>query len=276
MPRTRSMGLRQRVVSMTLQLFLVLVSSIGMLPGTYAAPGDPTVPCADPRGCPDLSVNARKLNQWHADQQTFLSTDCAVQEGAVTQAGPRLLLRFTSNTPNDGQGDLIIGHPADHPDWFTLQTCHGHPHFKEYADYRLWTPYGYQMWTNLKATAPPEALSRDLLNDNPLVAREMVMGRKQGFCVIDVIPAAIPGVLPPGPPKYLSCTTNQGISVGWADEYQFLLDGQWIDITDVPSGPYVLEVEVNAEHFFQESDYSNNAAAVNILVPNHPGRGPHP
>ena len=252
----------------------VLALSAGFVLGTSASSGDPVVPCADPRGCPDLIVDAHKLNQWHVDQQTFADTDCAVIEGEVTkQPGPHLLLRFTSNTPNYGQGDLIIGDPAAHPDWFMFQNCHGHPHFKDYGDYRLWTQKDYSTWTTLRA-AHPDMSSRDLLAHFPDVASKMVAGHKQGFCVIDVIPAAIPGTLPPRPPQYFSCTTNQGISVGWADEYQFLLDGQWIDITDVPPGPYVLEVEVNAGHFFQESDYSNNAAAVNIIVPDHPGRGP--
>ena len=50
----------------------------------------------------------------------------------------------------------------------------------------------------------------------------------------------------------------QGISAGWADVYHRGLDCQWIDITGVPSGRYVLEVAINPAHVIQEHNYSNN------------------
>jgi len=58
----------------------------------------------------------------------------------------------------------------------------------------------------------------------------------------------------------------QGISVCWADVYFPGLSGQWIDITDVKDGTYVLENEVNDKHFMTETDYTNNSAAVNIEI----------
>jgi len=70
-----------------------------------------------------------------------------------------------------------------------------------------------------------------------------------------------------GPAKYTSCSTNQGISVGWADQYVRSLDGQWIDITKVRNGDYVIEIEVNAEHVFEESNYGNNSTAVPLKLP---------
>jgi lysyl oxidase-like protein 2/3/4 len=60
---------------------------------------------------------------------------------------------------------------------------------------------------------------------------------------------------------------NQGISVGWADEYVFQLDGQWIDITDVASGSYVLEVETNPTWAIQEKNYLDNSYAVSVTIP---------
>lgn len=44
------------------------------------------------------------------------------------------------------------------------------------------------------------------------------------------------------------------------------LDGQWIDVTGLAPGYYVLEAEVNAERFFEESSYENNAAANVVEV----------
>jgi len=43
--------------------------------------------------------------------------------------------------------------------------------------------------------------------------------------------------------------------------------------TNVPPGKYVLEDEVNAEHLFRETNYANNASAIEVNVPNRTGRG---
>jgi hypothetical protein len=229
----------------------------------------PVLPCLDPRGCPDLSVDRDKLHQWHVEIRDFDPTDCPVVEGC-NPAGTRTLLRFTSNTPTLGAGDLIVGNPREHPELFRQSECHGHLHFEEYADYRLWTPAGYAEWQALRA-ADPDALAADLLKKIKHLDRKMVAGRKQGFCVIDLLPAASPSCTPP-PPKYFPCSTNQGISVCYADEYHFLLDCQWMDVTGLPAGPYVLEDEVNAERLFAESNYRNNASAIEVELPARPGR----
>ena len=219
------------------------------------------VPCSDTRGCPDLGA---AIKQTKIDRQTFSSTDCAVVEGEVP-AGRRTLLRFTSDTPNFGPGALIVGKPSDHPEWFAYAPCHGHYHFIDYAAYRLWTPVGYSAWLDLKRTNP-NALSADLLQAHPDIASQFVAGHKQGFCVIDVVKVGAAGNSR-DPRTYADCFGVQGIGVGWADEYAFYLDGQWIDITDVASGSYVLEVETNAGRLYTETNYANNTAAVQVKVP---------
>ena len=226
----------------------------------------PVVPCADKNGCPDLTVDGRELSpNLTLNRETWTSSDCAVIEGEVA-AGDRWLLRFDVATPNLGPGDLIIGKPTDHPEWFDLVTCHGHPHFKEYSDYRLWTPRGYEQWLALRQ-ANPTSCARDLLAANPGLAKQLTTGRKQGFCVVDVIPSTqgtCPGLWTHL--HYRSCD-DMGLSVCWEDYYDSFLDGQWIDVTGLQAGSYVLEVEVNAEHFFQETDYSNNSAAITVSLP---------
>jgi len=249
-------------------LLSIMFVAFGVCIATSSADAQ-VVPCADARGCPDLIVDATKLAQNFIDKANFASTDCAVIEGEIV-AGPRKLLRFNFSTPNLGPGDLYIGSPWPHiaanDGWFEYPTCHGHPHFKEYADYRLWTVDGYTAWKALR-DANPGVLSRDLLAANPQLAGEMVAGRKFGFCAIDVIQYSTTALA-----KYTSCFDNQGISVGWADLYNYRLDGQWIDITDVPGGTYILEGEVNAEHFFAEADYSNNSATAVVKIPGKKGR----
>ena len=222
---------------------------------SQGSPG-PLVPCSDPRGCPDLLVDPDTMEP-SAHFKEFKPQDCQVQEG-TTQAGRRRLLRFTYTTPNLGDGDLIVGRPEDHPEWFEFGECHGHFHFREYADYRLWTPAQFQTYKAARE-ANPDALVSEILAQNP--GLQPILGEKRGFCVIDIWPY----VQKPGAPKYLLCDF-QGISVGWADEYYSDLDSQFIDITGVPSGTYVLEAEVNAEHFFEESNYRNNWTHVTVSI----------
>jgi hypothetical protein len=59
---------------------------------------------------------------------------------------------------------------------------------------------------------------------------------------------------------------NQGIGVGWVDTYVRRLPGQWIDITDVPDGDYILDVETNPDHSFQEARYDNNSASKPVTL----------
>ena len=46
----------------------------------------------------------------------------------------------------------------------------------------------------------------------------------------------------------------QGITSGWGDWYYKQLDGQWIDITGVPEGDYIVRMEINAAGTFEEGE----------------------
>ncbi len=223
-----------------------------------SADGTVRVPCSDERGCPDLVTDPDKMRPF-TQIRTFSSSSCDVIEGH-TQPGTRKLVRFTFTTPNHGDGDLIVGAPRDHPDWFEWSPCHGHYHFREYADYRLWTVLGYELLTVLRSLNPG-ATTGEMIAEYPFLEAQYVAGHKQGFCVIDIIQYT-PGT----PSRYRSCSNNQGISVGWADEYYWSLSGQWVDVTGVPSGTYILEAEVNSEQLYVESDYANNSAAVSFTL----------
>lgn len=214
------------------------------------------VPCSDPRGCPDLLVDGSTMAP-NTHVKNFKPQDCQVQEGTTTP-GTRRVLRFTFTTPNLGDGDLIVGRPEDNLEWFEWGECHGHYHFKEYADYRLWTPAQFDEYKAFR-DANPDMLAADILAANPQL--QPVVGEKRGFCVIDIWPY----LEKPGPPKYVLCDL-QGISLGWADEYGDFLDSQFIDITGVAPGQYVLEAEVNAEHVFQETSYRNNWTAIAVTI----------
>ncbi|HKB08575.1 MAG TPA: lysyl oxidase family protein [Candidatus Polarisedimenticolia bacterium] len=232
----------------------------------------PQVPCTDPRGCPNLVIDPGVLTNVYFDVHTFAPTDCAVVEGMVT-AGTRNLILFDTQTNNLGPGELFLGNPLDHPEWFDLTTCHGHAHIKDYADYRLWTPSGYQQWKALRA-ASPNLCAQQVLDANPALSSQLVRGNKLGLCFFDVVlmgEVSTASMLCPGTPdprKYLECDFA-GLSVCWADIYEPIygvVDGQWIDVTDVPDGDYVLENESNAKRLITETNYTDNSSAVSIRI----------
>ena len=53
-----------------------------------------------------------------------------------------------------------------------------------------------------------------------------------------------------------------GISPGYGDDYVPELEGQYFDVTDLPSGRYLLVHRANPGRVLRESDYGDNAASV--------------
>jgi hypothetical protein len=193
-------------------------------------------PCAPGQPCPDLVVDIDALKgSIGIDERTFAPTDCAVVEGCIAQPGARRLLRFDTGTANVGTADLRIGAPASNG-CFEFSPCHQHYHFMGFGEYTLYE------------------------TDGTTVA---AVGHKQGFCVEDTEPyGAMPG---PASTTPFTCT-SQGLHVGWEDVYPSDIDCQWIDITGVPAGSYVLSVVVDPERLLPESDYGNNEARVTVII----------
>ncbi len=65
----------------------------------------------------------------------------------------------------------------------------------------------------------------------------------------------------------------EGISPGYGDDYVPRLEGQYVDVTDLPAARYLLVHRVNPDRTLQESDYGNNAASV-LLELRRPRGGP--
>jgi hypothetical protein len=88
-------------------------------------------------------------------------------------------------------------------------------------------------------------------------------GNKTSFALIDLEPFALnlPGASPTA--QYQGGLV-QGISVGWADVYDAALPEQWIDVTGIPSGRYVLEAIVDPEEHIREKEEGNNVARLVI------------
>lgn len=59
---------------------------------------------------------------------------------------------------------------------------------------------------------------------------------------------------------------EQGISVGYGDDYAPLLEGQSFDITDLPDGRYRLVHRVNPTRRIRESRYANNSSSLDFSI----------
>jgi hypothetical protein len=118
--------------------------------------------------------------------------------------------------------------------------------------------------------------------------REIVVAdRKSGFCLGDRFDAELAEQLPgePAQPPYTrNCgllrpklkTVTEGISVGYGDDYHAYLEGQYLEIGELPAGSYQLIHHVNAEKRMLEERYDNNVSCrgVELSWPN--GRNAKP
>src|SRR5882672_1993102 len=182
------------------------------------------VPVYNNGGLPDLSPDPKRfVSQMEIVDRLFAEGDCELDEGSVGGTGYRRLLRFDTVLINSGDGDLKIGSPTDpnspYANWFVYSPCHKHYHIRDFSNYQLLA-----------------------LDGTTVVAQ----GHKQAFCLEDLL-------------KYSNdlkssgyVCANQGITSGWADWYFKQLSGQWIDITGVPEGDYIVRVEINAAGTFKE------------------------
>lgn len=204
-------------------------------PGTPATCG--LTPCAPGGPCPDLVVDVDALRaSTIVSTRDFASTDCAVVEGCIDAPGTRRLLRFTTATANVGTGDLTVGDPATGA-CFQWSPCHMHYHFQGFSQYTLYQPDGVTV-----------------------AAR----GHKQSFCLEDT--QAYPPSPAPAPAQPFNCN-DQGLHVGWEDVYSADIDCQWVDITGVPAGTYLLEVDINTAGYLPESNTRNDSATVEVTIP---------
>ena len=182
-------------------------------------------------GLPDLIINSNTVNPIIV-MQTFNSNDCSVVYGCAS-AGTRLLLEFTTEVWNVGDADLVLGNPATNS-LFYYSPCSGQYYFRDF------------MLNGLLDT-----------NGNPVVPSQ-----KGSFCIGDEVqsnPAANSN-------RIYNCS-YQGLQQGWADDYPAGVPCQWIDVTGVPSGKYVLQLTVNPLGLVPESNTNNNTLYVPVFIP---------
>lgn len=122
---------------------------------------------------------------------------------------------------------------------------------------------------------------------NPAIGALVAPDRKTGFCPGDryVFQRGLPrgwnrrafglrndNDCGKGKPRALSML--ESLSPGWADVYEENVDGQFIDVTGVPAGRYVLVNRVNPQRRLREANYDNNVSSAYIELTRPPGGRP--
>ncbi len=211
-------------------------------------------------------------------------SSCHLSE--IEESGARVCLRFDQLLANTGTGPLDVRFeqpagiaPVDdqqvpvrqriqrsdggHDDVSTgsvlWHAIHGHYHLDGFAQSRLWAVDA----GGARAGAAPVAT-----------------GAKVSFCIATTsIHPAFWGARAFGPSAYPApdCLEpdstsdgldhfKQGLSVGWADAYDWFLPGQYVEVGDVPDGDYILDTTVDPGGRLVESDRTNNCGAVRVRL----------
>lgn len=154
----------------------------------------------------------------------------------------------SDGTHRDRRADTYVFHPT-----------HAHFHYVNFAQSHLW----HSDATGARlGTAPARS------------------GLKNGFCMVDVENIgfgergdAARTYVPPActTPTAVDPATREvamvnGISVGWADVYNWFLPGQYIEVSGLADGFYVLETVVDPGGTIAETDDTNNASSILIRI----------
>ncbi|XP_010778938.1 protein-lysine 6-oxidase-like [Notothenia coriiceps] len=188
-------------------------------------------------GLPDLVPDPYYIQiGTYIQRMPMYNLRCAAEENCLASSSSsasdydtRVLLRFPQRVKNQGTADFLPSKPRYSWEW---HSCHNHFHsMDEFSLYEL-----------LDAQTQSQVAE----------------GHKASFCLEDTS-------CDPGYYRRFACTSHtQGLSPGCYDTYNADIDCQWIDITDVSPGKYILKVTVNPRQQVPESNFNNNVARCEV------------
>uniref|UniRef100_A0A6J0SSZ4 Lysyl oxidase homolog n=1 Tax=Pogona vitticeps TaxID=103695 RepID=A0A6J0SSZ4_9SAUR len=190
-------------------------------------------------GLPDLIPDPYFIqSSTYLQRVQLYALQCAAEENCLARSAYepgvspisyRVLLRFPQRVKNQGTSDFLPVKPQRDWEW---HSCHQHYHSMDaFSNY-------------------------DLLNATN--HEKVAEGHKASFCLEDTN-------CDPGVRRRYACTAHtQGLGPGCYDTYHANIDCQWIDITDVAPGNYILKVTVNPDFLVPESDFTNNIVRCDV------------
>jgi len=257
----RRLRRRLALLALAAAALVVLVPAAQQAAATHTVGGDLL---------PDLQVNAPTALEIRTTsagaRQLWFAT------GVVnTHSGPLELIpraedcNGNGDTTDDRTAYQRIYRDADSNGFFTRATdagsrdvragcmlfhaAHNHWHFDDFARYEL-RPY------NVDGSLGAVVRTSD----------------KVSFCVADEH-RRVPEL--PGSPNVnhypkldTGCGQNavMGLSVGWGDDYDINRDGQWLDVTGLPDGPYCLVSTADPTNQVAETNDANNMARIKVTL----------
>ena len=139
---------------------------------------------------------------------------------------------------------------------FEFEDTHNHWHFDGFSLYEVWSvnPAG-EMQELMASSGKVSYCVRDNDPAGPAAASQPGAGEPQ--------PGEPDTQNAPEKPRYLACGyTLQGLSAGWVDTYKHNTPGQFVDISGLPDGEYLLVSTVDPDDLLLETDETNNAASL--------------
>ncbi|XP_078105961.1 protein-lysine 6-oxidase [Sander vitreus] len=188
-------------------------------------------------GLPDLVPDPYYIQiATYVQRMPMYNLRCAAEENCLASSSmsshdydTRVLLRFPQRVKNQGTADFLPSKPRYAWEW---HSCHNHFHsMDEFSLYELLDAH---------------------------TQSQVAEGHKASFCLEDTS-------CDPGYYRRFACTSHtQGLSPGCYDTYNADIDCQWIDITDVSPGRYILKVTVNPRQQVPESNFNNNVVRCDV------------
>ncbi len=205
----------------------------------------------------------------------FSASSCYPEE--MIEDGARRCLRFDQIIANTGEGPFELRYRMNGmgteqnliqriyrtdgsfedrlADTYEFHAAHAHFHYKNFAQSRLW---------------------RSNQSGTRLGSEPVVEGKKNGFCMIDVENVGFgkkgdaartyyfPRCNAPTETEGSDVYMVNGISVGWADVYNWFLADQYLEVSGLEDGYYLLETVTDPAKTVEESNERDNV--VSILI----------